>query len=312
MALVFTLLSMLLTSASDIFDKKSVESSTEDALKTLVWYGIFNAILFCLAFFIGLGEASLLPHELILKNPVILFSALLHYLCLLLALLAYKHVGVSVRNTFTNLDGIFFIVLLVLYHVLTGGARYATRLFEPHTVVGLILVIGAGIVYPNLGGNIVEKDSENDHGLSVESKAMVILGIGIAVISAFFDGAESMVSSVLIGDEIVDSADYICTMALIQVIISFLVWVYLWVADKEIYNPFKKTERNRYIGQGCSLLSDLFYVFALSEDALLGIILWNAFPVIDIVAARIFMKEKLTPAQYMTLGMMILGAVLFI
>lgn len=37
MALLFTLLSMLMTSVRDLFEKKSVESKTEDALKTVIW-----------------------------------------------------------------------------------------------------------------------------------------------------------------------------------------------------------------------------------------------------------------------------------
>jgi len=49
--------------------------------------------------------------------------------------------------------------------------------------------------------------------------------------------------------------------------------------------------------------------FALSDDALLGIILWNAFPIMDIVGARIFMKEKLGRLQYLVLLLMIAGAV---
>ena len=299
---------MLMTSASDLFEKKSVESSTEDVLKTLVWYGICNAVLFCLVFFLGMDETSLMPHELLFRNPAILLSPLFNYLCLFFALAAYKYLGVSARNTFANIDGLFFILLLVLYHVLSGEAQYAVRLFDPLTMTGLILVIGAGIIYPNLKG--AERNSEHSPEAPGELKTMVIFGIVIAVVSAFFDGAESMVSSVLIGDEIVDSIEFICALALIQVIISFGVWVYLCVKNKEIYNPFRKTEKYRYIGQGCGLLSDLLYVFALSEDALLGIILWNAFPVMDILGARIFMKEKLTAVQYLTLGMMIIGAVL--
>ncbi len=309
MAFVFTLLSMLMTSARDLFEKKSVESSTDDALKTLVWYGIFNAILFFLVFFLGMDETSRMPHELIFRNPVILLSPALNYICLLFALMAYKYLGVSVRNTFVNTDGLFFVILLVLYHTLTGRAGYATRLFDPLTMTGLVLVIGAGIIYPNLKERGAEKSSEAKPEWTSKVKGMVILGLVVSVISAFFDGAESMVSSVLIGDEIVDSIDFICLLALIQVIISFFVWLYLWIKNKRIYNPFRKSEKYRYIGQGCGLLSDLLYVFALSDDALLGIILWNAFPVIDIVAARIFMKEKLTARQYLTLSIMIIGAV---
>ena len=58
------------------------------------------------------------------------------------------------------------------------------------------------------------------------------------------------------------------------------------------------------------VVSDALYVFALSGDALLGVILWNVFPVLDILGARVLMKEKLTRTQYLVLFLLILGAVL--
>ncbi len=309
MALIFTILSMLATSGSDIYEKKSVSSTTEEVLKTLVWYGIFNLILLFATLLFGIDETALLPHELIVKNPLTILPPILNYTCLFFALLAYKYVGVSVRNTFSNTDGIFFIVLLVLYYLTTGRANYTTRLFTPTSIIGLILVIGASMIYPHI------KDSQDiahgkDHSELISTpKTIIIIGIAISFISAFFDGAESMVSSTLIGDNIIDSIEYIAVTSLLQVFITILIWIYLFTINRKPYNPFQKTEKYRFISQFLTLTSDLFYVFALSSDALLGVILWNAFPILDIISARIFLKEKLTRLQYLILISMILGAV---
>lgn len=54
MAIVFTLLSMLMVCGEDLYEKKSVTSRVEDALKTLVWYGIFNAVVLCVLLLFGL------------------------------------------------------------------------------------------------------------------------------------------------------------------------------------------------------------------------------------------------------------------
>ncbi len=310
MAIVFTVLSMLLTCGRDLFEKKSVSNSTEDVLKTLVWYGIFNAVLFCLILAFGLDETALPPHELILTKPVIVLSPILNFTCLFFAIFAYKYVGVSVRNTFVNTDGFFFVVLLVLYHVTTGNAQYSARLFVPRTMIGLILIVSAAIIYPNIKPNHdEEKSSEQDLKKTDKSKWIVALGVIIAIIAGFFDGAESMVSSVLIGDDIVDSMEYMCALALIQVIITTIVWIGISIKNRKIYNPFSLTEKNRFIGQLFGIVSDMFYIFALSSDALLGIILWNVFPILDMIGARIFLKEKLTFIQYLVLIMMVVGAV---
>ena len=309
MAIVFTLLSMLMTCGSDLFEKKAVSSTTEEVLKTLIWYGLINLLLLIVMLLFGLDETSLYPHELLLKKPVIALSPILNYVCLFFALAAYKYVGVSVRNTFVNTDSLFYAILLVLYHLTTGNATFATRLFNPLLIIGLILVIGGGMTYPHIRSSGKEKDGDEGREAAERSKMVLITGILIAFVSAFFDGAESMVTSVLIGDDIVDSMDYIATAAFIQVIITLFIWVYLWIKNKKPHNPFRKTEKNRMISESFTLLSDILYVFALSEDAVLGIVLWSAFPILDIVGARIFMKERLNRPQYLVLFMMIIGAV---
>lgn len=310
MAIVFTVLSMLMTCGRDLFEKKSVSNSTEDVLKTLVWYGIFNGILLCLLLVFVLDETALPPHELILTKPVVVLSPILNFTCLFFAIFAYKYVGVSVRNTFVNTDGFFFAILLVLYYVLTGHAQYTTRLFAPKALIGLILIVSAAIIYPNIRPNHDEEgNSEQDLKKLDESKWIVALGVIIAIIAGFFDGAESMVSSVLIGDDVVDSMEFMAALALIQVIITFVIWTGISIKNRKIYNPFALTEKNRFIGQLFGIVSDMFYIFALSSDALLGIILWNVFPILDMVGARIFLKEKLTFMQYLVLIIMIVGAV---
>jgi len=310
MAIVFTLLSMLMACGEDLYEKKAVSSRMEDAMKTLVWYGIFNSILLCGILLFGFDETSLMPHELILSKPEVLLNPLCHYSCLFFGLVAYKYVGVSVRNTFGNVDGIFYILFLVTYHVLTGNAGFAVRLYTPSMVIGLILILGVTIIYPSLKDPQVEKQGQPTSESAKHGKKALIIGIALAIVSAFFDGGDSFISSVMIGDDIVDSTEFLAVNMLVQVIISIFVWFYLWIRYKKIYNPFRKTEKYRFTSQALSLAADVLYIFSLSGDALLGVVLWNAYPVLDILGARIVMKEKLSRTQYTILFILIMGAVL--
>lgn len=315
MAIVFTIISMLLTCGEDLFEKKSISDKTDDALKTLVWYGIFNALLFCVVMLFASDEMTVMPYELIFKKPAVLLAPVIITFCLFFSLLAYKYVGVSVRNTFVNTEGLFFIIIMVIYHLLTGNAQHVTRLFTPHVIFGLVLLIGAGFIYPLIkdskkGETKTEESKDKALDLSKNAKKVLILGIFMAIISGFFDGSEAAVSSVLLGDDVVDSTEYIGMLSLVSSIISVFVFIYLSVKEKAVYNPFRKTEKNRCISQFLRLASDFCYVYAISEDAILGVILWSAFPVLDIIGARIFMKEKLRDVQYLVLLIMIVGAVL--
>ena len=189
MAIVFTLLSMLMVCGEDLYEKKAVSSRVEDALKTLIWYGIFNAAVLCALLLFVLDETSLTPLELIFNKPVVLLNPICSYACLFFALAAYKYVGVSVRNTFANVDGIFYILFLVIYYVLTGSAGFAARLFTPTMAIGLFLILGVTIIYPSL------KDTKEEQGQPVSkpvvsSKTALKIGIALAIVSALFDGEQ--------------------------------------------------------------------------------------------------------------------------
>lgn len=251
-----------------------------------------------------------MPHELILNKPVVLLNPICSYTCLFFALAAYKYVGVSVRNAFVNVDGLFYILFLVTYHVLTGNAGFAVRLFTPTMAIGLILILGVTIIYPSLKDHQEEKQGRLASEPARSSRTALKIGIALAIVSALFDGGDSFISSVLIGDNIVDSMEFIAANTLVQVIISVFVWIYLWIRHKKIYNPFRKAEKYRFVSQAFSIAADVLYIFALSGDALLGVVLWNAFPVLDILGARILMKEKLTRIQYLVLFILIIGAIL--
>lgn len=310
MAVILTVLSMIMACGEDLCEKKSVSARIEEALKTLVWYGIADAVVLCALLIFFYDETLLMPHELILRTPVAVLTPVCSILCLFFALMAYKYIGISERNTFVNVDGMFYIVLLVIYYLRTGNAQFATRLFTPYTIIGLILIIGATFIYPYTKDERKEQLAAHVTESGSSTKLIIMIGIVLAVISAMFDGTESFISSVIIGDEVLDSIDFLIAAAFVQLIITVIIWVGLWVKNKKIYNPFRKTEKYRMISQTFAIVADVLYVFALSDDALLGVILWNAFPILDILGARFLMKEKLVAKQYLILAMLIVGAVL--
>lgn len=300
---------MLMTCGEDLYEKKAVSSDIEEALKTLIWYGIYNVIVLCVLLFFGMDETSLLPHELIMNKPTVILSPICSYTCLFFALAAYKYVGVSVRNTFANMEGLFYVLFLVIYYLLTGNAGFAARLFTPSMAIGLILILGVTLIYPSLH-NPQEKLGQEAPKSVRSGRTVLIIGMSLAVTSAVFDGADSFVSSVLIGDRVVDSVEFVASNTLIQSVISVIIWICLWIRNKKMYNPFRKTEKYRFISQTFSVAGDLLYIFALSGDALVSVLLWNVFPILDILGARFLMKEKLTRIQYLVLITLIIGGVL--
>ncbi len=306
MAITLTLISMAFCCGDDLLEKLSITPDGDGVAKTLIWNGLWEVLLMILLFSLGLSESWSTPWEIILNAPIIVVPAIITLFDSMFGLIAYRYIGVAERNTFTNLDGIFYVIILVAYHLLTGRGAFAARLFNPVMIAGFIIIIVASFAYLRISSPKDPISSQKNHA----GKKILVLGFLASVLSSFFDGLETVISSVLLGDGLTDSYDYMIAWGTMSLILSIILWFYLLFRDKKPYNPFRRTEKARILSQLLCLVADVTYIFAVSDDALLGAVLWNAFPVVDIVAARILMKERLSRVQYLLLGTLIFGSVL--
>jgi len=120
----------------------------EDALKTLVWYGIFNAVVLCALLLFGLDETSLMPHELILKKPAVLLNPICSYTCLFFALAATSLVFPLVSLS-AFISTIFTYGCSNLCVIAEGSGDYerARRLFTLGLFATLLLGLAQSVLF---------------------------------------------------------------------------------------------------------------------------------------------------------------------
>ena len=93
-------------------------------------------------------------------------------------------------------------------------------------------------------------------------------------------------------------------------LIAIIVWLYMLIAKKYAYNPFRKTEASRLGAAGCESLGTMMFTFAVGMDPILTAPITSSYCFVTIILARIFLKERLTKKQYLSLLFVVVGIAL--
>ena len=94
------------------------------------------------------------------------------------------------------------------------------------------------------------------------------------------------------------------------VVVAVLMWLYLLIAKKYTYNPFKKTELVRCGAAAGETFGTMTYTFAVGSNPILTAPITSSYCLVTIILARVFLKERLTKKQYLSLALVVIGVVL--
>ena len=93
-------------------------------------------------------------------------------------------------------------------------------------------------------------------------------------------------------------------------VVAVLMWLYMLLVKKYKYNPFKKKELLRCGAATGETFGTMTYIFAVGKNPILTAPITSAYCLVTIVLARIFLKERLTRKQYLSLLFLVIGIAL--
>ena len=94
-------------------------------------------------------------------------------------------------------------------------------------------------------------------------------------------------------------------------LVAIFVWLYMLIVKKYIYNPFQEDELLRCGAATSETVGTMAFLFAASMNPVLTAPITSLYCLVTIVLARIFLKERLTKKQFISLGFLIAGIALF-
>jgi drug/metabolite transporter (DMT)-like permease len=93
-------------------------------------------------------------------------------------------------------------------------------------------------------------------------------------------------------------------------LVAVFMWLHMRLVRKYRYNPFKKTEIVRCCAAVGETFGTMTYVFAVGSNPILTAPITSSYCLVTIVLARIFLKERLTRKQYLSLVFLVVGIAL--
>ena len=208
-----------------------------------------------------------------------------------------RYIEVSISSPISNSSGAF--VVLLSFFFMHGNMAPLQWLAVIIILIGMLLL------------GIFEKQAADAemlaHGEKVDrryrlSAIAIIFPIVYALLDAlgtFFDGVYLDYKKILPEDQA--NMSYELTFFLVGI----LVWLYLAFIKKETVNIFK--ERAKGLAAIFETLGQFFYVGAMSGKSIIAAPMIASYSIVSVILARIFLKEKLSTKQYITIGFIMLA-----
>ncbi|MBE5846180.1 MAG: DMT family transporter [Lachnospiraceae bacterium] len=293
MWLFFTLATTLLWGLAELFYKKGAREAEKYAhLKIAV----------CVGFVMGLHAVFVLLTSGLVYDPMNLIRYLPVSLCYIISMamsfFGMRFIEESISDPLENTSGAMCSLLAVVF---------LGEVIEVPSVIA-ILVILVGI----LGVGYLEGHGDTDRSKKL-GKRMAIVAFMMPFCYAILDAIGSFLDIIFLELEtsplVGVTEDNIELMANTSYEITFfIVAVILLIYMKAKRVPFElPTQRDKVLASICETAGQFTYVYAMSGNGAIAAPIISSVCVVSLVLSHIFLKERLSKAQYFFIFLVLLG-----
>ena len=307
--LLLTLSCIILWGITDILLKKSLDySDSLSQYKTFVWIGIVMAPA---GVIMAICSDTLLDSIMMVKDNLYLIPLCVFYaIALFFGLLGAKHLDASVVSPLENIDGAMAAIILYFFFLFTGRSHITDK-------IGLVQLVGtvaivAGVI---LLGIQEQSLSKQETHLSEDKKRhrLGALALIFPIVYNLVDAVSMVAVGITVSEETdvaIPDIDFFIFESLGFVVVAICVWFYMLIIKKYKYNPFKKEELVRCGAATGETFGTMAFTFAVGISPILTAPITSSYCFVTIVLARIFLKERLTKKQYLSLAFLVVGIAL--
>ena len=307
--LLLTLSCIILWGTTDILYKKS--SDYNDPLshfKTFVWIGIIMAPA---GGIMVLCSDTLLDSIMMVKDNLYLIPLCIFYtVALFFGLLGKKHLDASVVSPLENIDGAMAAIILYFFFLFTDRSHITSRIGVLEIAATVAIIFGVVLL-----GMQEHKLSKQEMTLAKDQRKhrLGALALIFPLMYNLVDAVSMVAIGITVSEETevaIPDIDFFIFECIGFVVVAVLMWLYLLIAKKYTYNPFKKTELVRCGAAAGETFGTMTYIFAVGSNPILTAPITSSYCLVTIILARVFLKERLTKKQYLSLALVVIGVVL--
>ncbi|NLK09049.1 MAG: EamA family transporter [Firmicutes bacterium] len=291
MWLIFAMVATLSWAVADVFYKKgAVPEDRMSHLKTVVMVGLvmglhaFGYMLF--------NNIDFSWKYLVIYLPV----SSMYILSMTIGYLGLRYLELSISSPVQNSSGAVTSILIYIF--------FAHKL--SHLEIGAITAVTIGIVsLAALERSTVKASVAVGSDKKYQSGFVAIM---FPVLYCIVDGLGTFADAIYLDELSIISED----MALLAYEYSFFICaVAAFIYLKRKKEPFSFwTEQDRGAAAVFETIGQFFYVFAMSQNAIIVAPLVASYSVFSVILSSIFLKEKLNSKQYLAVSLIFIGIAL--
>lgn len=290
---ILALITALFWGGSDLFSKMGTDPRDKYShLRMLIMVGTVMGIHGIVMLI--LNHQNFDPMSIIRYLPV----SALYISSMAIGYIGLRFLDLSVSSPVCNASGALAAVLCFLFL----GQTMSWVQF------GAVLLVVLGVVLLSVFDLKDENKARRFRGEVIEEKyrvsaIAVCLPIFYCLLDALGTFGDAVVLDSLVSEEEAEIA-YEFTF-LLCAIAAFVFLVFIKKQKFRLWN-----EREKGAGALCETVGQFFYVYAISDNAILAAPLISSYCLFSVVLSRIFLKEKLTKRQYGAIAIAISGIII--
>ena len=308
---LFALICTLGWGCADLFYKMgSDEEDRYSHLRIAVWVGIVMGItaLVLMPFSESRLTLSTLPVNALRYAP----ASLGYIVSMVVGYAGLRYLELSVASPVQNASGGLSAVCMAVYFLLTGRITDIGEAYSALDLAGTVIIV-AGVIALAI---VEQRLSREENALAPDERKYRFgaLALLFPLLYCLFDTLGTAADGIILDEEVglgLGEIDVLVLYGLTFLLAGLCAWVFLWVREKKVYNPFAlKTEWPKAVAALCEEFGQVFYVFAFARDPVLAAPMIGSYCVVSLLLSRVFLKEKLRAPQYACVLAVVAGIIL--
>lgn len=292
---LFALLTTLSWGIADLFYKKGSDSNDPlSHFKISVMVGLvmgIHGVLYML-----IKGISLDPVDLVKYLPV----SAMYIISMIIGYFGLRYIELSISSPVQNSSGaITMILLFIFFPQPVGWVNISGIIFITLGVIGLA---------------ILEKKAQ-DQALKAENAQidpkyqLSILAITFPILYALFDALGTFADGIYLDEmDLISEDAALLAYEFTWLMIAIVSFIYIRYVKKASFNVLKQPVRAS--AAIFETAGQFFYVYAMTDKAIIAAPLIASYSVVSIILSRIFLKEKLSTQHYSLVVLVIIGIAL--
>lgn len=311
----FALICLLGWGFADLFYKKGTDEHDRwSHLRIAVWVGLVMGVSAVAMMIIPFDEELKTPMSAgaLVTNAVKYSPASLFYIIsMVIGYAGLRYMEVSIVSPVQNASGGLSAIFMTVYFLIAGTLGSIAEIFDTLTTIGTVLIV-AGVIALAF---VEQRLAREERRLNPPEKKYRFgaLALIFPILYCLFDTLGTSADGIILDEEVglgLGEVDVLILYGLTFLLAGLAAWIFLWIREKKPYNPFAKSELPKAAAACCEEFGQVFYVFAMSRNPVVAAPMVASYCIVSVLLGRLFLKEKLKPAQYVCVFLVIAGIVI--